>query len=140
MTLRGGGNNFTLFFFEPFLKVPGFLKDEFPNVHLREFIGLRAKMYSILTSLNEKKATCKGIQSYIKDEVLKHEDYKQCLFSGERRFDNINQITNENHNLLTVRKIKNSLSPFDNKKWIEKVGDGFISRSFGHFKIQERRP
>ena len=97
-------------------------------------------MYSILTSHNEKKAACKGIQSYIKDEVLKHEDYKQCLFSGEGRFDTIHQITNENHNLLTVRKIKNSLSPFDNKKWIEKVGDGFISRSFGHFKIQERRP
>ena len=71
----------TLFFFEPFLKVPGFLKDEFPNVHLREFIGLRAKMYSILTSLNEKKATCKGIQSYIKDEVLKHEDYKPVSYT-----------------------------------------------------------
>ena len=76
-------------------------------------MGLRSKMYSILTSNNDKKAACKGIQTHIKDKVLKHENYKECLFKEEKRFDTIYQIANEEHNLLTIKKVKNSLSPFD---------------------------
>ena len=116
--------------------VPGFYKDEFPALSIREFVGLRSKMYSILTSNNDKKAACKGIQTHIKDKVLKHENYKECLFKEEKRFDTIYQIANEEHNLLTIKKVKNSLSPFDNKKWIERDGNEFISLSFGHFRIR----
>ena len=115
--------------------VPGYFKSEFPALPIREFIGLRPKMYSILTSLNQKKATCKGIQNHIKDNILTHEHYKKCLFNEEKRFDTIIQISHENHNIFTIRKSKNSLASYDNKKYIHRQGDRFVSHSFGHYAI-----
>ena len=55
---------------------PGFFKDEFAGRFLLEFVGLRAKMYSILPLEGDKKATAKGINKNVKDEVLTHENYK----------------------------------------------------------------
>ena len=44
-----------------------------------EFVGLRAKMYSIKAGHQTKK-TAKGVSRIVKDEVLTHSDYKETLF------------------------------------------------------------
>ena len=46
--------------------IPGYFKDEFGGRLLLEFIGLRAKMYSILPLEGGKKATSKGINTTLK--------------------------------------------------------------------------
>ena len=46
------------------------------------------------------------------------------------------RIMQENHKLYTVEVEKKSLSPFNDKKWVSRDGDDFISYSFGHYKIK----
>ena len=47
------------------------------------------------------------------------------------------RIMQENHKLYTVEVEKKSLSPFNDKKWVSREGDNFISYSYGHYKIGE---
>ena len=42
----------------------------------------------------------------------------------------------ENHKLYTVEMEKKSLNPFNDKKWVSRDGDDFISYSFGHYKMK----
>ena len=115
---------------------PGFFKDEFAGRFLLEFVGLRAKMYSILPLEGDKKATAKGISKNVKDDVLTHEDYKNSLLKKLQMSNKMTRIMQENHKLYTVEVEKNSLSPFNDKKWVNRDGDDYISYSFGHYKIK----
>ena len=44
-------------------------------------------------------------------------------------------ITQVHHQLQTASTLRKSLSPFFDKKWIEKDGDVFQTYSFGHKDI-----
>src|SRR5579872_1897164 len=63
-------------------KVPGKMKDEMNGKIIKEFIGLRSKMHSILMDDGGVKKTAKGIPAVAKKKIT-HEDYRQCLFNTE---------------------------------------------------------
>ena len=115
--------------------VPGKFKDECPNNTILEFVGLRSKMYSILPLEGEKKATAKGVSQRVTKKVIKHNDYKTCLMNDEQMYHRMVKIGHTHHQLETQDTLKKSLSPFNDKKWIQKNGSDFITRSFGHNKI-----
>ena len=117
--------------------IPGYFKDEFGGRLLLEFIGLRAKMYSILPLEGGKKATAKGINGIVKDEIITHSNYKQSLFNKQQFTHKWGGIQQEKHELYTVEVEKKSLSPFNDKKWITRDGDIFTRYSFGHYKIKK---
>ena len=102
-----------------------------------EFIGLRAKMYSILPLEGDKKATAKGINRTVKDDVLTHQDYKTSLFNKQQFTNTMARIQAEKHQLYTMEIEKKSLSPFNDKKWITRDGDIFTSYSYGHYRIKK---
>ena len=83
------------------------------------------------------KSTAKGVLKCVKDNVLTHEDYCECLFQKREMRHKMTKIMQENHELYTVDTVKTSLSPFNDKKWISREGDVFTSYSFGHHKIVE---
>ncbi|GFW84087.1 uncharacterized protein TNCV_4877511 [Trichonephila clavipes] len=56
----------------------GCFKDEMNSKPIIEFVGLRAKMYSMLTPDFEKK-TAKGVSKVVIQQKLKHSNYLQCL-------------------------------------------------------------
>ncbi|GFS42586.1 uncharacterized protein NPIL_42061 [Nephila pilipes] len=56
----------------------GCLKDEMNSKPIIEFVGLRAKIYSMLTPDSEKK-TAKGVSKVVIQQKLKHSNYLQCL-------------------------------------------------------------
>merc|ERR1711895_236149 len=103
--------------------IPGYFKDEFGGRFLLEFIGLRAKMYSILPLEGDKKATAKGINANVKDDILTHGDYKTSLFQEIQFTNTMPRIQAEKHQLYTLELEKKSLSPFNNKKWITRDGE-----------------
>ena len=117
-------------------KVLGKMKDETHGVPIEEFIGLLPKMYSILFTEHNKpveKKTAKGISKNVTKRVIRHQDYKNCLFEKQLHMARMNQIRSENHQLYSVTLNKTSLSPYDDKRYI--LSNGFDTLAHGHYKI-----
>ena len=117
--------------------VPGKMKDEMAGEIIVEFIGLRAKMYSILTLDGYNKKTAKGVISEVKNRQISHNDFKICLFEQKVMSHKGTTITTNEHLIFTVDVRKTSLSPFNDKKHITRVSDKednetFVCHSFGH--------
>lgn len=101
-------------------------------IHYVEFVGLRPKMYSILSEKGEKK-TAKGICRRTVKKNITHSDYRDCLFNRTTTMCTIQKIQSDKHNLYTVRQRKLALNPADNKKYI--LPDGVATLAYGHYKI-----
>ncbi|KAK3730598.1 hypothetical protein QZH41_006676 [Actinostola sp. cb2023] len=117
-------------------KVLGKMKDETHGIPIQEFIGLRPKMYSILFTENNKqveKKTAKGISKNVTKQMIRHQDYKSCLFEKRPQMARMNQIRSENHQLYTMTFNKTSLSPYDDKRYI--LSDGITTLAHSHHKI-----
>ena len=106
----------------------GKFKDETNGIAISEFVGLRAKMYSFSFNGGEKR-TAKGI-TLTASKDLKHEMYKECLFGKKIFKTNMNTIRAEHHQLFAQTIRKNSLVPFDDKRWV--MDDGISTRAYGH--------
>ena len=65
-------------------KVIGKMKDELNETIIKEFVGLRAKMYSMKTKKEEMKKA-KGMKNNVVKKDINHQDYVDCLFE-ERKF------------------------------------------------------
>nr|XP_042911395.1 uncharacterized protein LOC122272170 [Parasteatoda tepidariorum] len=96
-------------------KVFGKMKDELHGVVVREFVGLRSKMYSLSSEEGEKK-TAKGVVKNVREKKLKHSNYKKCLFENSRVRENMKSIVSKNHQLYSVTTNKIALCSFDDKR------------------------
>ena len=120
-------------------KVIGKFKDEVNGVPVSEFVGLRAKMYSILTEVSkEDKKKGKGIKKSVLKKEVKHQDYKDCLFEKREYQHSMMGFRSHLHQVYTEKQLKKSLSPFDDKRFILK--DGFTTRAHGHYLNALPRP
>ena len=121
--------------------VPGKMKDEMEGIPIVEFVGLRAKMYSIKTLVAEMdKMTAKGVMKAVTEQQIVHENFRTSLFKKKRFIHTGSKILQVKHQLHTANVSKVSLSPYNDKKWITRDGDNFISHSFGNslIPIQEQ--
>ena len=114
-------------------KVIGKFKDEAAGMPIKEFIGLRSKMYSYKKEDNKVEKTAKGIKKNIIKGNIKHEDYKKVLFKNEQMQHRMKTIRSERHQLGSYEINKISLSCFDDKRYI--ANDGINSFSYGHYAI-----
>ena len=64
-------------------KVLGMFKDEAAGKIIKEFVGLRAKLYSYKMDEGEENKKCKGIKKQVVESSISHEDYKTCLRTGK---------------------------------------------------------
>ena len=114
----------------------GTFKKEHPNDPIIEFIGLRAKMYSLkfLSEKDEKKA--KGI----KKSVIKscsHKSYFETLFNQSKdKTVSFYAIRSYKHKLYTKKEHKKFLSPFDDKRYFISATE---SLAHNHFQITKLR-
>jgi hypothetical protein len=113
-------------------KVIGKMKDETPAEPIEEFVGLRAKMYSIKKRGGEKK-TAKGITKAVVRTKIRHEDYLATLRECKSRRDRMRMIRNNNHQMHSVEVNKVSLSPYDDKRYI--LRGGIATVAYGHWRI-----
>jgi len=120
------------------------MKDESAGIELYEFIGLKAKMYSMLFADGHEKHTSKGISKsavvsqhdlFIPYDILiRHEHYKKCLEDEEEIPISMYGIRAYHHVLNTIKMSKNGLSADDNKRYLLK--DNYTSLSYGHYKLK----
>lgn len=122
-------------------KVLGKFKDETEGCPIIEFVGLRAKMYSLKVhkraSTPQEKKTGKGIQKAHLKEKVSHDDYRQCLMSDKRKdqqqLAGWNTIRSTKHAISTLEINKVGLCCYDNKRWLK--DDGIESLCYGHHRI-----
>ena len=66
-------------------KVIGMMKDEAGGKIIEEFVGLRAKLYSVKMHEGKEEKKCKGIKKSVIKKTITHQDYKDCLISGKNK-------------------------------------------------------
>ena len=121
-------------FSQAFHLVPGKWKDENAGACVKEFVGLRAKMYSFLMTDGAVKSTAKGVQKSFQQRHLTHEEYKNVLMGQTKNMvENVNIITDGHHRLRTVKSVKIGLNPLNDKRYI--TGPQGESLAFGHCDI-----
>ena len=63
-------------------KVLGKFKNECGGIPIKEYVGLRPKMYSIITAAVEIRKA-KGVKKIVVKNEITHENHEQCLFDGK---------------------------------------------------------
>jgi hypothetical protein len=121
-------------------------KDEIPNKVACEFVGIRAKMYSLKMVGGKEKGTAKGVKRKAR-EILSHEYYKKCLlgenykdangnivgkFEDRCQIIRFNVIRSHKHELFSEIITKISLCGFDDKFYLL---DDLNKYAYGHNKI-----
>jgi hypothetical protein len=115
-------------------KVIGKFKSETKMVPIEEFVGLRAKMYSIKTKNNESKRA-KGIKRNVVRNNIVHNDYKDTLFDSGRSHIAMNTIRSDKHIIKSYKLNKIGLSCYDDKRYI--LDNGCDTLAYGHYKIKK---
>ena len=116
-------------------KVLGKFKDEVAGKIIKEFIGLRAKLYSYKMEDGAENKRCKGVKKQIIKETITHEDYKTCLTTGKEILRKQNILRSYEHEVYTEEVNKIALSAEDDKRYI--LSDGKDTLAWGHYKIKD---
>ena len=114
-------------------KVLGMFKDEAAGKNIKEYVGLRSKLYSFIMEEGGESKKCKGVKRQVVENSITHEDYKTCLLTGKEKLARQNIIRSYQHEVYTEEVNKVALSAADDKRYILK--DGIHTLAWGHYKI-----
>ena len=109
-------------------KVLGKLKDELNSLRVVEFVGLKSKMYSLISSDNKEINKAKGI-----NKKLRHKDYVDVLFNKKVVRHKLKRIQSKLHEIGTYDLNKISLTCFDDKKYV--LSNGINTLAYFHKDI-----
>ena len=99
-------------------KVLGMFKDEAAGKIIKEFVGLRAKLYSFIMEDGKENKRCKGVKKQVVESSITHEDYKTCLRTGKEQLRKQNILRSYEHEVFTEEVNKIALSALDDKRYI----------------------
>ena len=116
-------------------KVLGMMKDEAAGKNIKEFVGLRSKLYSYIMEEGKQNKKCKGVKKQVVENSITHEDYKTCLTTGKEKLARQNIIRSYEHTVFTEKVNKIALSAADDKRYI--LNDGIHTLAWGHYKIPD---
>ena len=111
-------------------KVIGMFKDEASGKQIAEFVGLRAKLYSYRVEDSYEEKKCKGVKKAVIKKTITFNDYKDCLFDNKPAMRKMNVIRSHLHTIYTETVNKIALSPFDDKRLIQK--DNIHTFAYGY--------
>jgi hypothetical protein len=110
----------------------GVMKDETKANRILEFVGLKAKMYSILLENGEEIKRAKGVGRQAIQSDITHQDYKDTLFNELALLHSFKTIRSKNHQISTLNIHKRSLNCYDDKRYLL---DSTTSLPYGHKDI-----
>ena len=117
----------SIYFDDSNSKVLGKMKDEINGNKIDEFVGLKSKMYSLISD-NKEVNKAKGVNL-----VFKHREYIDVLFNKRVVRHKMKRILSELHCVNTYDINKISLSCFDDKRYV--LDDGINSLAYGHKEL-----
>lgn len=118
-------------------KVIGVFKDELAGSVLKEFCGLRSKLYNF-TYEDKNQVKCKGIKKIVAKRTICMDDFKSCLFNSEDAYRQQILIRSYKHQLYTIKQQKLCLSSQDDKRAILN-SDVVNTLPWGHYKLAEKK-
>ena len=93
-------------------KVIGKIKDQSEGKIIGEFVGLKSKMYSMLSNDGKKSITAKGVNT-----ATEFNEFKDTLFDKKVVRRKMKRIQSKKHKIATCEIDKISLSCFDDKRF-----------------------
>ena len=116
-------------------KVLGMFKDEVSGKNIKEFVGLRSKLYSFIMEKGKENKRCKGVKKQVVEKSITHEDYKTCLKTGKEQLRKQNIIRSYEHEVYTEEVNKIALSAADDKRYL--LINNNDTLAWGHYKIKD---
>ena len=111
-------------------KVIGKMKDEFKGTKISGFIGLKSKMYSLISVDDEEVTNAKGV-----NKKIRHKEFVDFLFNKKVIRHNMKRIQSKLHRIGTYNVYKISLSCFDDKIYV--LDDGVNTLAYFHKDIKD---
>ena len=106
------------------------MKDEFKGLIISEFVGLKSKIYSLI-SVNNKEATrAKGV-----NKKIRHKEFVDVLSNRKVIRHNMDRIQSKLHRIGTYDVCKISLSCFVDKRYV--LDDGVNTLAYFHKDIEK---
>jgi hypothetical protein len=119
------------------MKVIGKMKDECNGKPPLEFVGLRSKMYSLLTyDKSMLKRTAKGVKKRYVSKHLQHDMYLRTLRSRTITRATYRQFRSRAHKIETVDYCKVALCAYDDKRYV--LQDGISTKAYGHVMLSNK--
>jgi hypothetical protein len=116
-------------------KVLGKFKDECASIPPVSFVGLRAKMYSLLVNPTKApKQTAKGIKRCFVEKHVKHEMYLHTLRTKTITHARFRNFRSRCQKLETVEQNKVCLTAYDDKRFLLKDGESTLA--YGHVRCK----
>ena len=106
------------------------MKDEFNRVKIIEFVGLKSKMYSLISVDDRELNKAKGI-----NKKLRHEEHVDVLLNKKDVRHNMKRIQSKLHEIGTCDVFKISLNCFDDKRYV--LDDGINTLAYFHKDIKK---
>ena len=98
-------------------KVPGYLKDEYPNANIEEVVAVKSKCYFLKLDKAKNHVVCKGIAKRVSD-TFPIELYRQCVYDNDVIVrSSMTAIRAKKHKLRTVEVTKVCMSSGDDKRY-----------------------
>ena len=113
---------------------PGLLKDETAGKAIRQFVGLKPKMYSILLS-NYSIRKGKGVGRRTLQKYITHDQYLKCLTEEKVQCDTMKSFRTFKHEINSATINKLSLNPLDDKRFYLNSID---SIPYGHYMTRKK--
>ncbi len=110
-------------------KVVGMMKDECGGKQVKEFVGLRHKLYSYKMEDGDETKECKGVRKNVVRNKITFEDYKDCLLTGKEQHRIMSTFCSRQNDIYMERINKTALLANDDK-W----QDGIRTYAHGHFR------
>ncbi|XP_017483952.1 PREDICTED: uncharacterized protein LOC108372710 [Rhagoletis zephyria] len=113
-------------------KCLGMMKDENNGKIMKEFIGLKPKMYSISVEGDNDVKKAKGVKksALINLNIM---NYKECLLQNKIFYDKMYTFRSKIHEIYTIEFNKVVLSNIDDKRFV--LDDNINTLGWGHYKI-----
>ncbi|XP_050507853.1 uncharacterized protein LOC126885339 [Diabrotica virgifera virgifera] len=116
-------------------KVLGVMKDENKGEIMTKFVGLRSKMYTFKVQSGRITKKAKGTKYNIVKNVIKFDDYVNCLNDFKEQTATQRSIRSYSHNVYSIEQTKIALSPYDDKRYL--IPNSFRTLPLGHYSILE---
>ena len=106
------------------------MKDKFKENIISEFVGLKSKMYSLISVDDKEVIKAKGV-----NKKIRHKEFVDVLFNKKVIRHSIRRIQSRSHRIGTYNVCKVSLSCFDDKSYV--LDDGVNSLAYFRKDIKD---